>query len=71
MFVLGNEVRGGSIYGSVPLLASENLVDGRDLPVTTDFRSLFSGIATQHLGIAKSNLLFPDWQGKPLHVLQG
>lgn len=41
MFVLGNSVEGGKIYGEVPELAFENLEDQRDLPVTTDFRSLF------------------------------
>lgn len=70
MFVLGNSVDGGIIYGTVPELAKENLTDGRDLPVTTDFRSLFAGVAEQHLGITRSNLLFPEWEGNNLTVLK-
>ena len=41
-FIFGNDVRGGIVYGDVKELAQENLEDGRDLPVTTDFRTVFS-----------------------------
>ncbi|MGV3503675.1 MAG: DUF1501 domain-containing protein [Adhaeribacter sp.] len=70
MFVLGNDVNGGLVHGSVPTLAVENLEDGRDLPVTTDFRSVFSEVAGQHLKIRKDGELFPDWQGQPIGVMR-
>src|SRR5690606_23299142 len=48
-FILGNHVDGGKVHGVVDMLAKENLEDGRDLPVTTDFRAVFSEVATSHL----------------------
>ena len=69
MFILGNDVHGGLVHGQVPTLAIENLEDGRDLPVTTDFRSVFSEVAGKHLQIKQSNVLFPDWEGKGIGVM--
>lgn len=60
-FVLGNDINGGMVHGKVQPLAVENLADGRDLAVTTDFRSVFYEVATKHLNIQQTNLLFPDW----------
>ncbi|MBL7999020.1 MAG: DUF1501 domain-containing protein [Candidatus Kapabacteria bacterium] len=71
MFVLGGNVKGGSVYGTVPVLAPENLADGRDLPVTTDFRSLFAGVAKYHCGIKNTASLFPDWNGQLMNVFKG
>lgn len=70
MFILGNDVSGGLVHGSVPALAVENLEDGRDLPVTTDFRSVFSEVAGKHLDIQKSSVLFPDWDGEKIGVMR-
>lgn len=69
LFVLGNSVRGGTIYGHVPALKVANLEDGRDLPVTTDFRSVFSGVAAQHLGVGGGEDLFPGWSGTDLKLM--
>ena len=71
LFVLGNTVDGGRIHGRVPELALEHLEDRRDLPVTTDFRAVFSEVAGTHLGIAQDEVLFPGWQGRRLPLLQG
>jgi uncharacterized protein (DUF1501 family) len=70
-FILGNNVAGGKVYGNVPALAVENLEDGRDLPVTTDFRSVFSAVADAHLQIANDKVLFPDWGGSRAQVMKG
>jgi uncharacterized protein (DUF1501 family) len=70
-FILGNHVAGGKVYGNVPALAVENLEDGRDLPVTTDFRSVFSAVADAHLQIANDKVLFPDWDGSRAAVMKG
>ena len=64
MFILGNDIKGGKVHGSVPELALENLEDGRDLPVTTDFRAVFQEVATAHLKIRDNGKLFPEWNGK-------
>lgn len=71
LFVLGNNVAGGKVYGSVPELVPEELEEGRDLPVTTDFRSVFSAVASKQLGIEKKEVLFPGWNGEPLSILNG
>ena len=60
MLVLGGPVRGGKVYGRWPGLGRERLFEGRDLAVTTDFRSLFTEVATRHLG-APAAPLFPGW----------
>ena len=70
MFVLGGEVNGGQVYGKVDSLERDNLEDGRDLPVTTDFRQLFAGVASQHLRVPASSELFPRWSGDPMKVLR-
>lgn len=63
LFLLGNDVAGGTVHGTVPQLAVENLEDGRDLPVTTDFRAVFDEVATAHLKIQDKGKLFPGWNG--------
>ena len=70
-FILGNQVAGGKVYGDVKALAVENLEDGRDLPVTTDFRNVFSAVADAHLQIANDKVLFPDWSGVHAGVMRG
>ena len=40
MFALGGPVKGGKIYGQWPGLATEQLYEGRDLALTTDFRDV-------------------------------
>jgi uncharacterized protein (DUF1501 family) len=61
MLVLGGAVRGGTVHGTWPGLSPEQLHEGRDLAVTTDFRSLFSEVAVRHLG-APADPLFPGFK---------
>ena len=63
LFVLGGGVDGGKVHGRLPALAPENLYQGRDLPVTTDFRAVFSEVAGAHLGVGDAAGLFPGWSG--------
>lgn len=60
-FILGNQVSGGKVHGNMAALSIENLEDGRDLPVTTDFRNVFCEVADRHLNIHNDKVLFPDW----------
>ncbi len=69
-FILGADVNGGSIHGVVKPLAIENLEDGRDLAVTTDFRAVFSEVADKHLKISDDLSLFPGWDGKKIGVMR-
>jgi uncharacterized protein (DUF1501 family) len=68
-FILGKDVMGGKVYGDVKELAVENLEDGRDLPVTTDFRSVFSDVAGAHLELNNDRVLFPEWSGQRMAVI--
>ena len=70
LFVLGNDVNGGIVHGNMPILTKENLEDGRDVPVTTDFRSIFSEVADSHLKINDDKVLFPEWDGKKIGVMR-
>ncbi|ETZ19581.1 DUF1501 domain-containing protein [Pedobacter sp. V48] len=68
-FILGNGVKGGLVHGIVNPLAIENLEDGRDLAVTTDFRAVFSEVADKHLRINNDKVLFPDWTGSKIGMM--
>ncbi|HYV11588.1 MAG TPA: DUF1501 domain-containing protein [Pyrinomonadaceae bacterium] len=61
MFVLGNGVKGGKVYGQWPGLKSDQLYEGRDLALTTDFRDVFGEIATRHLGSSDVKSVFPGY----------
>jgi uncharacterized protein (DUF1501 family) len=69
-FILGNDVNGGRVHGKINPLAVENLEDGRDLAVTTDFRSIFSEVADKHLQLSDDKILFPDWKGGKIGVMK-
>src|SRR5689334_9539608 len=62
LFVIGGNVRGGKrVFGRWPGLEPEQLYEGRDLALTTDFRSVFSEVAAKHLGAAKTDAIFPGF----------
>jgi uncharacterized protein (DUF1501 family) len=61
MFVVGGTVKGGKVYGRWPGLAREQLYEGRDLALTTDFRSVFGEVVESHLGAADSSAIFPQY----------
>ncbi len=69
-FIIGNNVNGGKVHHSMKSLDKENLEDGRDLPVTTDFRSVFSELANKHLKVTDNKKLFPEWNGKAIGILK-
>jgi len=61
VWVLGGGVRGGRVYGDWPGLAKAQLYQGRDLAVTTDYRTVFAAILERHLGLDDRQLarIFP------------
>jgi uncharacterized protein (DUF1501 family) len=63
MMILGGAVRGGHVYGRWPGLAREQRHDGRDLAITTDFRSVFAEVVRGHLGLADARSVFPGFTG--------
>jgi uncharacterized protein (DUF1501 family) len=59
MFVLGGQVKGGKIYGTWPGVSEEQLNEGRDLAITTDFRRILGEAAVKTLGAKNLGLVFP------------
>jgi uncharacterized protein (DUF1501 family) len=56
MWLLGGATKGGKIYGQWPGLAADQLYQGRDLQITTDFREPITKILSNHLGLNTSNI---------------
>jgi uncharacterized protein (DUF1501 family) len=61
MFVLGNSVKGGKVYGDWKGLKPDQLNEGRDLAVTTDFRDVFAEVSQKHLGNKNLDKVFPKY----------
>ena len=71
MMVLGGPVRGGKVYGQWPGLEKEQLFEGRDLAVTTDYRAVLSELIRGHLGQNDLGAVFPGYRpGEPLGLLR-
>ncbi len=71
MMVLGGPVRGGKVYGKWPGLEKEQLFEGRDLAVTTDFRAVLSELVKGHLGQSDVGQVFPGYKpADPLGLLR-
>lgn len=63
MFVLGGDVKGGKVYGPWPGLEREQLYEGRDLNLTTDFRAVLGELVSCHLGNSNLQSVFPNYKG--------
>ena len=63
LFVIGGHVQGHKVHGKWPGLAPEQLNEGRDLALTTDFRGVFAEVARKHLGASRTEVLFPGFTG--------
>jgi uncharacterized protein (DUF1501 family) len=66
MWLLGGRVAGGQVYGKWPGLAENQLFQGRDLAVTTDYREPIGQVLQTHLGLNSSSLakVFPGFVSK-------
>jgi uncharacterized protein (DUF1501 family) len=62
MFVIGGRVRGGKVHGRWPGLAPEVLYEGRDLALTTDFRTVCSEVVSRHMGQKELTKIFPNFR---------
>jgi uncharacterized protein (DUF1501 family) len=62
MFAMGGPINGGKIHGPWPGLEQEQLYEGRDLAVTTDFRAILGEMVTGHLGQTNLAGVFPGYQ---------
>jgi uncharacterized protein (DUF1501 family) len=61
LFVIGGDVHGRKVYGKWPGLEPDQLYEGRDLALTTDFRAVFSEVAARHLGASRLDAIFPGF----------
>jgi len=72
MMVLGGPVRGGKVYGRWPGLEKEQLYEGRDLAVSTDYRDVLGELVSGHLGQKNLAQVFPGYRpGESLGLLRG
>ena len=70
MMVMGGPVKGGSVYGTWPGLEPEQLFEGRDLAVTTDYRDVLAELVRGHLG-QNPEQVFPGYKaGAALGLLK-
>jgi uncharacterized protein (DUF1501 family) len=65
MLVMGGDVKGGHVYGKWPGLEEHQLNEGRDLALTTDFRSVVGEILTRHSGVKDLAPVFPGFDNNP------
>jgi uncharacterized protein (DUF1501 family) len=70
MFVIGGGVRGGRVLGRWPGLEPEQLYEGRDLALTTDFRAVFGEVLRGHLGASSIAPVFPDFSGEGFELFR-
>jgi uncharacterized protein (DUF1501 family) len=72
MWVLGGGVQGGKVYGNWTGLKSNQLFEGRDLPVTTDYREVLSSLFLNrfHLSSGQIHQVFPDFNVPNQHAAQ-
>jgi len=61
LWVLGGGIRGGRVYGDWPGLSTDALYQGRDLAVTTDFRTPIAAVLERHLDLSDRQMeaVFP------------
>ena len=64
MWLLGGDVQGGKVYGRWAGLDTNALHESRDLPTSTDFRSVVATVLSNHMHVSQNALssVFPDFQ---------
>lgn len=63
MMALGASVNGGQIYGNFPGLANDQLFEGADVNVTTDYRRVLAEALIARLGNPNLGYVFPGYSG--------
>jgi uncharacterized protein (DUF1501 family) len=64
MFAMGGGIKGGKVYGQWPGLEQDQLYEGRDLALTTDFRDVLGEIVVRHLRTPSAAGVFPGHDPK-------
>ncbi|MEM8719185.1 MAG: DUF1501 domain-containing protein [Cyanobacteria bacterium P01_G01_bin.39] len=63
MWLLGDAIRGGKVYGEWSGLSESSLFENRDLPVNTDFREIITHVLEHQFVLNDDSLkrIFPDY----------
>ncbi|MFM9873956.1 MAG: DUF1501 domain-containing protein [Fimbriimonadaceae bacterium] len=69
MMLLGNNVRGGKVYGDWPGLVNDKLSGPGDLAITTDYRNVLAEITSKHLHNERVGDVFPNIDNKHLDMI--
>jgi uncharacterized protein (DUF1501 family) len=69
MFVMGGGVKGGKVYGKWPGLEKEQLYEGRDLALTSDFRDVLGELVARQTGNPSLAGVFPGYNPKFLGLV--
>jgi uncharacterized protein (DUF1501 family) len=69
MFVMGGAIKGGKVYTRWPGMSEGQLYQGRDLAVTTDYRSVLGEILSKHMGSPDLQGIFPGYTNDPHQFL--
>lgn len=66
-WIMGGNVRGGKVYGRWPGLLPEDLHEGRDLAITTDFRDVLGAVLSRQWDLTPAQLsgVFPAFSPHP------
>jgi uncharacterized protein (DUF1501 family) len=56
MWVMGGKIRGGQVYGQWPGLSGNELYEGRDLAITTDFREVIAALVESQFELSSTQL---------------
>ncbi len=70
MFLFGGGLKGGTVHGDWKGLSTNKLYQGRDLPVTTDFRDVIATVLREHLDYKVDRDFFPDYKTKKLSLFR-
>jgi uncharacterized protein (DUF1501 family) len=64
MWLLGGQLAGGKVYGNWAGLDAAHLNEGRDLPTSTDFRSVLSWTLNSYVNVSSNDLkkIFPNFE---------
>ena len=70
MFIVGGPVKGGKVYGRWPGLDPSQLNEGRDLALTTDFRTVLGEAVSRYLGNKDLQAVFPGFDSDSRRFLR-
>jgi len=62
---MGSDALGHFVYGKWPSLNDHQLNEGRDLALTTDFRSVIGEILARHIGVKDLAPVSPSFDNNP------